>query len=158
MADAKQKRKEYMRAYYRDHPEKFRRTAGQQDKYNATRREKYAADQAFRDQCKTLAQEYRVNNPGRRRKADIRRMYGLPPDQYDAMLAAQGGACDICRVPFAGTPHVDHCHKSGAVRGLLCDGCNHGIGKFGDDPAAMRRAADYLERHQQQGEPTNGAA
>jgi len=55
-------------------------------------------------------------------------------------------ACDICHRTDAGTLHVEHCHATKAFRGLVCEACNHGIGKFGDDPERLRAAADYLER------------
>lgn len=70
--------------------------------------------------------------------------------QLDALIAAQGGACAICREPLApyfgkGTrTHVDHNHATGAVRGVLCHLCNQGLGKFRDDPARLERAAVYL--------------
>ncbi|MFH9431825.1 endonuclease VII domain-containing protein [Streptomyces sp. NPDC017615] len=61
----------------------------------------------------------------------------------DAMVASQRGLCVIClNAPAA---HVDHCHKTGRVRGVLCFNCNSAIGKLGDDPEAVRRAAAYLE-------------
>ncbi|MFG2001358.1 endonuclease VII domain-containing protein [Spirillospora sp. NPDC048911] len=54
-----------------------------------------------------------------------------------------GDDCPICR--SASAAHVDHCHETGAVRGLLCPECNTGMGQLRDDPATLRRAADYLE-------------
>ncbi len=66
-----------------------------------------------------------------------KRKYGLSPDAYDAMLVEQGGRCACCGEPFSGPTKdgkrsvcVDHCHKTGRVRGLLCSGCNVAIGKF----------------------------
>ncbi|WP_338120071.1 endonuclease VII domain-containing protein [Streptomyces sporangiiformans] len=53
------------------------------------------------------------------------------------------GLCVIC--PKAPAIHVDHCHETGRVPGVLCFNCNSAIGKLGDDPDAVRRAAAYLE-------------
>ena len=81
-----------------------------------------------------------------RRREHLRYTYGLTVEQFDAMLVAQAGRCDICARPMK-SPHIDHDHGSGAVRGLLCQPCNHGIGSMEDNPARLRAAADYLERH-----------
>ena len=61
------------------------------------------------------------------------------------MIQAQGGLCPICRKRPA--EHVDHDHKSGKVRAILCEMCNGGLGQFKDDPATIRRAITYLERN-----------
>ncbi|WP_329391128.1 endonuclease VII domain-containing protein [Streptomyces sp. NBC_01351] len=61
------------------------------------------------------------------------------------MIAAQGGVCLICRK--APAVHVDHCHETGRVRGVLCFNCNTAIGKLGDDPDVARRVVTYLEGH-----------
>lgn len=79
--------------------------------------------------------------------------YGLTTASYEAMLDGQGRACAICQTADAkvhrksGTPYklaVDHDHKSGAIRGLLCDGCNWGLGHFRDSPEVLEKAAIYL--------------
>ncbi|MGW0169551.1 endonuclease VII domain-containing protein [Streptomyces sp. NPDC003343] len=70
--------------------------------------------------------------------------YGLTLDELDSLLAAQGDKCAICG--SIGRLHVDHCHKTGAVRGLICGGCNSAAGHAGDDPARLRAIADYLEK------------
>ncbi|MEU6367791.1 endonuclease domain-containing protein [Streptomyces sp. NPDC046931] len=57
--------------------------------------------------------------------------------------ALQKGLREIC--PKAPAVHVDHCHKTGKVRGVLCFNCNSAIGKLGDDPDAVRRAAANVE-------------
>lgn len=72
--------------------------------------------------------------------------YGITVEERDAMLAAQDGVCAICAGPFVGTPHVDHDHDTGAVRGLLCQPCNQAIGFMGDSPRRLIAAALYLER------------
>jgi hypothetical protein len=83
------------------------------------------------------------------RTADDRRAarYGLSADEYRAMFEAQAGVCALCAAPpGAKALHVDHCHATGKVRGLLCHMCNLAVGLFKDDPAALRKAAAYLER------------
>jgi hypothetical protein len=71
--------------------------------------------------------------------------YGLSIDQVNEMAA---NGCQICgTTDWPGRhnrPHVDHDHKTGAVRGILCTNCNSGLGRFRDDPALLRKAADYL--------------
>lgn len=86
------------------------------------------------------------------RAAQLRR-YGLTIETYDELLASQGGACAICLSTepknYRGRGEsfaVDHDHATGAVRGLLCNPCNNGLGLFGDDPVRLRAAVDYLTR------------
>jgi hypothetical protein len=74
----------------------------------------------------------------------LQRTYGMSVADLDAMLDAQHGVCAICQTGPA--VHVDHDHRSGRVRGLLCFRCNAAIGQLGDDPLVVRRAARYLER------------
>lgn len=76
---------------------------------------------------------------------NLKYKFGITVRQFDQMLLAQLGRCAVCRKVME-KPHVDHCHKTKKVRGLLCFNCNIGIGYLKDDPAALRRAADYLER------------
>ncbi len=79
--------------------------------------------------------------------------FGLSLNDYKRLLADQNGVCAICSKPETRKIYgktilmaVDHCHKTGRVRGLLCGGCNKGIGHFGDDPSLLVSAADYLRR------------
>ncbi|MFD8633071.1 MULTISPECIES: endonuclease VII domain-containing protein [unclassified Streptomyces] len=79
------------------------------------------------------------------RAGHLKRSYGMTEAQRDEMIAAQGGVCLIClKAPAV---HVDHCHTTGKVRGVLCFNCNTAIGKLGDDPDAARRVVSYLEGH-----------
>jgi hypothetical protein len=91
--------------------------------------------------------------PKQQRKYWIKSKYGITLDQYEGMLAEQGGRCAICYTfdnvyaeqqdrSFA----VDHDHETGKVRGLLCQTCNRMLGMASDSPDRLRRAADYLER------------
>lgn len=78
----------------------------------------------------------------------LRRLYNLTKEQYDEMLAAQGGVCAICsRKNATKRLGVDHDHGTGKVRELLCDMCNRGIGYLKDDIALLKAATAYLEKH-----------
>lgn len=80
-----------------------------------------------------------------RRGYKLKFHYGITLADEARMLSSQGGLCASCRDTLA-THHVDHCHATGKVRGLLCAKCNKGLGLFLDDPARLRAAAEYLER------------
>jgi hypothetical protein len=84
---------------------------------------------------------------GGSRTYHLKRRYGITAADADAMLEAQGGLCAVCQA--APAVHVDHDHETGAVRALLCFNCNGGLGQFKDDPAVLRAAADYVERHRE---------
>jgi hypothetical protein len=73
----------------------------------------------------------------------LKTRYGISREQFDAMLARQDGRCAICARPME-KPFVDHCHKTGVVRGLLCGPCNSAIGLFGENRETMERAIAYL--------------
>lgn len=118
-----EKANESAKRYYARHPEKRR----------AIKRAWYAA------------------NPERYKGIQRRHSYGIEPEQYDRMLLAQANKCAICALDFTKsdrvtTPHVDHNHTTGAVRGLLCGNCNSGIGKLMDSPDIVSHALDYLRR------------
>jgi len=86
------------------------------------------------------------------RERHLVRKYGVDLAAYNEMLALQGGVCAICSKPESkehhGVLHVDHCHSTGRVRGLLCRNCNHVLGLMRDDAALMIRAAEYLQLSQ----------
>ena len=76
--------------------------------------------------------------------------YGLTVKTRDHLLEEQNNQCPLCNRPFTNTgdttPHVDHCHATGIVRGILCNGCNTALGKLGDTEDAILRVLDYLRR------------
>ncbi|MFE9660328.1 endonuclease domain-containing protein [Streptomyces sp. NPDC005955] len=81
------------------------------------------------------------------RSARLRATYGLTAEDYRRLYEAQGGKCAICLETRKANLAVDHCHKTNAVRGLLCARCNGALLARGarDRPDVLRRAADYLE-------------
>lgn len=105
---------------------------------------------------KDSVRDYRNNlDPRQIRNYHFRTRYGITVDEYEAMLAEQGNVCAVCgesneqldkRNGRHRSLHVDHDHKTGNVRGLLCANCNTAIGLSQDSPERLRQMADYLER------------
>lgn len=85
--------------------------------------------------------DYRTGKTGH-----LERLYGIDRTEYGHMLTLQGGVCAICgETCVSGNAlAVDHDHKTGEVRGLLCANCNRGLGLFKDDPERIRKAIEYL--------------
>jgi Recombination endonuclease VII len=79
------------------------------------------------------------------------RLYGLTLDEYEALVDQQGGVCAICEEPpVKGRGKrlvVDHDHRTGRPRGLLCALCNVAIGYLREDPRLFDRAKEYLTRY-----------
>jgi len=79
------------------------------------------------------------------RRNYFKRLYGLTVEQVEQMALT---GCAICRTTDwngrHARPHIDHCHETGRVRGVLCSECNTGLGKFKDNPNLLRRAVEYL--------------
>ena len=102
--------------------------------------------------CRDCMKDYsaeRYEN-GTSRNSRLERLYGITLEQYDVMLKKQGNCCVLCgsRTPKRGNRFiVDHEHKTGKVRGLLCHLCNTGLGMFQDNPDLLKVAASYLEAH-----------
>ncbi len=82
------------------------------------------------------------------RASELKRKYNITVEMYEEMRSAQDGRCYICRKkPRARDPElaVDHDHRTGLIRGLLCPRCNHDqLGRFSEDPMYYQRAHDYL--------------
>jgi len=80
------------------------------------------------------------------KNAYLKHKYGITLNQYNDMLEKQGGGCKICgQKPNGRMFPVDHDHKTGKVRHILCPECNHGIGNFKDNVSLLLRAIEYLQ-------------
>lgn len=99
------------------------------------------------------AAKYRHKNPDKLAEYKLQIRYGITPEQYTELFVSQGGCCAICGQPESATHNhsnnvqklaVDHCHTTGKVRGLLCQDCNRGLGRFHDDVHRMQKAIEYL--------------
>jgi Recombination endonuclease VII len=73
--------------------------------------------------------------------------YGVPRNEIESMLASQQNKCAVCPVVFnqLGEARVDHCHRTGVIRGLLCHNCNVALGHMRDDPDLIQNLLVYLE-------------
>ncbi|MFY9589082.1 MAG: endonuclease VII domain-containing protein [Actinomycetota bacterium] len=82
---------------------------------------------------------------GGSRHYHLKRRYGIGAAEVDELIRKQGGVCAICRT--RAPEHVDHDHDTGKVRGVLCFGCNGGLGQFLDNVDWMTSAIDYIRSH-----------
>lgn len=96
-----------------------------------------------RDKEKILLQQRARGKKRKDKEWAYKRKYGLTEEHVSQMIRAQGSRCLICLA--VANLVVDHCHKTGIVRGLLCARCNMALGMFKDDPDIISRAVSYLE-------------
>lgn len=83
-------------------------------------------------------------------KAHIKKTYGLTVEQHDEMFERQANKCLGCgrhQKELKRRLDVDHCHKTGKIRGLLCMNCNRTLGYAKDSPLILRSLAAYIESH-----------
>lgn len=99
--------------------------------------------------------EYNRRHPDKAKNTNLKKSFGITLDDYNKMLANQDGVCAICgnpeTTPTNSSHHkrvrdlaVDHSHTTGKIRGLLCRGCNQGLGNFRENADLLLRAALYL--------------
>lgn len=103
----------------------------------------------------TYQKAYRERYPNRVKNTELKKRFGITLDDYKRMAAEQDHGCAICgeketSVDAKGAETfmpVDHCHKTGKIRELLCAACNKALGGFKDNPFLLRKAAEYIEKH-----------
>lgn len=101
---------------------------------------------------KAYGAEYRAREGSKKTfwERNLRINYRLTPEDFNDLWQKQGGKCGVCSVSMSPRGRtsdavcVDHNHETGSVRGLLCRGCNHGIGNLKDSPEVLEAAARYL--------------
>lgn len=152
-----EKNREYEREYYARNREKLTAYKKSNRIKNDTP-ERKAAKQEYNRRYREANREkmvarskahYEANKEFYRFKS-LASKYGVTREQYDHLMTKQKGRCAICETPFGTTrqtwAHVDHCHDSSRIRGLLCTRCNPMIGYAKDDPKILRAAIRYLAR------------
>lgn len=125
-------------------------------KYNSTKCEpckkavKKRVTERFAEKNPTYWRDW--NRQTHERRLPFLGAYGISPEEYHAMIEEHGNKCAICAAEAGGWKAnggrlvVDHDHKTGLVRGLLCPSCNRGLGQFEDNPERLIHAAQYIER------------
>lgn len=139
-------------------PEAGDRKREAQRRYQAKRR----LDPEWQKKNREYMKEYRRKNAeklaewGKKYQQDNALRIRLRKKGLDAVhierIEAHNGLCDICGNPPDGKwgeLAIDHCHNGGGFRGLLCSSCNMALGLFKDDPSILRKAAEYVEKHQE---------
>lgn len=115
-------------------------------------KDKYRPD-GLRNRCKACekirSKKWSTYNPHKRKILDLRNKYGLTLKQFQEIKDKQNNKCAICEddLDHGLKTHVDHCHKTGIVRGVLCVQCNHGLGKFKDNVQIIQSALKYLKKY-----------
>jgi hypothetical protein len=102
--------------------------------------------EAISEQRKEYARENKDVIRNRGRKYKLWKLFRLTPEEWETILKYQGGVCAISgKPPVTRALAADHDHKTGRIRGALAMDMNRGLAFFRDDPALLRKAADYLE-------------
>ena len=105
---------------------------------------------AWREANPEVVKAYRVANRRKSYLQEAQRKYGILPERFAELMATQGERCATCRKPFdwgdkQTKPHIDHCHGTGKVRGILCNRCNTVLGLVADNKTILTALAGYLE-------------
>jgi hypothetical protein len=137
---------EYNHQYYLDNKERL--LAEDRRQYAENKEEQQARSLTYQRANKADVKARRKKTPySRIRRANLRKL-GMDESDYELLLKAQGGLCALCGEPPLPEEklHVDHCHQTMRIRGLLHGTCNVGLGMFKDRPDLLRKAAAYLEK------------
>jgi len=142
--------KERQKTWYNKNKDKVKIRDKVYYKLNREKILKYAKD--YREKNRLKAKEWHKNyyktNKDNLVSANMKYKYGISLEDFSKMISDQGNKCAICLKEMIGHKNrvVDHDHKNGKVRSLLCGRCNLGLGKFCDNADTLKSAADYVSR------------
>ena len=135
----KKKRREANRISYHKHKEKHLLAKKKYKEANKEKIKLYSKEYSKKNPYSVV----RARNPERYWGYKLKASYGITLDKFKMMLEMQNNKCAICLV-ILDKPHVDHCHKTGKIRSLLCGNCNLGIGQFKESIENLELAKQYL--------------
>ena len=112
----------------------------------------YSSDRDRKEARRISAALYRKNNREKHlnssKASNMKTRYGISVKTFGKLRDVQRNCCLLCKKSFTSiTPHIDHCHRTGTVRGILCSNCNTMLGLAQESPDILRRAAEYLDIH-----------
>lgn len=135
----------------KDNPDRKRELNRAWEAANPERTAESKRKWAQSEQGREASRSYYMANREAFLAANRERRSGFTPDFFASTLEGQDYCCAICGDDLRSKAnhhiHADHCHDSGKPRGILCNGCNAGIGFFKDDPERLRAAINYLLTH-----------
>lgn len=136
----------------KDEKEFFKDAASSDGRYSICKSCKTKSTLQWRSKNKDLynknMREYQASHKDNRRNCDYKRTYGITLEDFNRILTAQNGLCAICGKSNASSKRhfaIDHCHKTGKVRGILCYGCNRALHIL-DSEELLKKALTYLEK------------
>jgi hypothetical protein len=143
-AGRKKEKAEYDAEYYKENTQKV---------LNRAKKWKQDNPDKVSESCKKYRNKEKEYWDTRQAEYYMKTKYGMTMDDYHRMLKEQGDKCDICgisvedykkksRIRF----HIDHCHTTGLVRGILCGPCNTGLGSFKDSTTSLSNSITYLKK------------
>lgn len=120
------------------------------ERWNTVEKRKVFRQQNL-EKCRKQGSDWYRNNKQAHKNSRLKRTYGITLDQYNQMIKDQNGQCAICKTDkpdgLGKQFNVDHCHKTGKVRELLCFSCNAFIGYSKENIESLKSAITYLTKH-----------
>ena len=106
----------------------------------------YSKSDKFKQSVASYQAKKKAEDPDAWRARNKLARYNMTLEDYGRILEAQKGLCGICERDIRQKNHIDHCHETGEIRGLLCHVCNQGLGAFADSIPGLEAAIEYLKR------------
>ena len=171
MPQSKEQKAAYAKKYYEKNKEHIKSKNKEYRKLNkeiiASKKKQHYYNVEYykknKEKFNTSSKEWYQNNKERVKESQRFNRHNIVAEEYYTMLEEQDHKCKICSISFSDITlkdgrnpiHIDHCHTTNQVRGLLCNYCNSGLGFFKDNTETLTNAIVYLEHTQEKQDETN---